>query len=390
MNHLTLPATFVLVAAVLGGCRGARAAAEPGSSSLTVVVEESRLWSPEAVSAVVEAYEGWAREGGRAPGSSFRVTTYAAKASGSEMVRDALVVTIPERWGSNVLARKAAFLKEARALVADLRPGVELRLPSSTSGRADPRGAVRLLTPSNGRERPTLVHLDPGGARVHLVAVCDISNSGVGLACTPQLLRAALHSWSLRAACAPGSTFSVVVVGHSRDTAIDAFSSVVRNAPCGEVLAELLVDEPRVERALGNGKLRGGSAIAEAIHRATTRLAGRTGMRSLLVASDLREVNSRYNFEKAVPSDPSAFASWLRAQSLQIDFSGVEVLVCGVHGNRGPSSSAFTASLARDLDAAWATVFREMGAGAPRFFPECRGTELWEALSPGLQPNGGA
>lgn len=198
---------------------------------------------------------------------------------------------------------------------------------------------------------------------VHWVVVYDGSNSGLELVANKESLQQTFGRWVRQALYLPGSSFRILLVGRSRDTAREmahirvpaAWGAGVRQAQKRFVL--------ECRRALAGLELEGGgSAIAESIQLAAAQLRERDGERQLLVFSDLRQYTpSVWNFERAVPA-AEAFIVWLEREQLLANLRGIGVEVAGVHARRGPDAAEFTAAQEAQLRQVWQAALERMGA----------------------------
>jgi len=196
---------------------------------------------------------------------------------------------------------------------------------------------------------------------LHWSLVVDGSDSGLGLVANRQTIQQFFQGWARQALHRPTSSFAVLLVGQSRDTARQvihlsvpaAWGSGVSQAKKKFVLQGL--------EKLSQLELTGGSAIAEAIQVATLGLRERPGIWSLVVLSDLRQVTpGQWNFERAVPS-PEAFIRWMKQEYLLADLQDISVEVIGLHSQRGPNAPEFTATQERQLRILWDVAFQQMG-----------------------------
>ncbi len=300
-------------------------------------------------------FDRWAKLALRRPGSTFSVWMTRADGPPSSLFK----ACIPERWGNNVMAAKAAFLRAGRVRASE--GGAEL--PAGCVLTEDAAGLVSLL--SGGRRRV----LEQAVEAHHLAVVCDRSDSMLGTSCDAGALEAAYDGWLDRSGGGPGSTFTVFGVGTSRDGAAALVRVTASTTNPGERAARLLAARQRL-----GAHLRGspsGSAIAETLDVVADDLKARDGRKSMLLLSDLRQVTpGTWNFEAAAP-EPAAFSAWLRAAGLLRGLRGVEVQACGLHHRRAPGARRFDAGLAHRVEQAWTGALQAAGAGGGAIAASC-------------------
>lgn len=306
----------------------------------------------------VAAFDRWAHAVLRSPGSTFSI--WAASPGGPPTLLSAACV--PVRWGSNVTATKASFLRDGRTRAAE--GGAPL--PAGCSVTVDQVDRTTLI--SQGRVRTLAASSDPR----HLAVVCDRSDSMLGSSCGAPALEAAYDRWVLDAGAIEGSSFTVYGVGASRDAAVVLRRMVATGQSPGERIALLLG-----ARGLLGGGLQDaptGSALAEALDVATSELSLVRGHRSILIFSDLRQVTpGTWNFEVAAP-EAKEFTGWLRRAGLLSEVRGVEVQACGLHHRRAPGARRYDAPLARRVEHAWSDALQAMGATSAALGAGCPNT----------------
>lgn len=197
----------------------------------------------------------------------------------------------------------------------------------------------------------------------HTVVVYDASNSGLELVAKPETIRTAFDGWVQEAIYQPGASFAVLVVGKSRDSAREVFRRAIPPTWGPGVNQAKVRFLQHNRQALNQVDLTGGgSAIAEAIHRAAARLHEQMGTYRLQIVSDMRQVTlGVWNFERSVPQ-PEVFLQWLERERLLADLTGVEVEINGLHSQRGPDAPEFTAAMEEQLRGLWQEVFERLGA----------------------------
>jgi hypothetical protein len=108
-----------------------------------------------------------------------------------------------------------------------------------------------------------------------------------------------------------------------------------------------------------------GSAIFEAVFRASERLSELSGEKILIINSDLRQVNKDFNFERSVPESLSVIEHWLIKQDLNPELSGVRVSVTGfLPCPPSPNTSRISPADYGRLRRLWISLFEEWGVNA--------------------------
>ncbi|MDO9016927.1 MAG: hypothetical protein Q8S73_20320 [Deltaproteobacteria bacterium] len=213
----------------------------------------------------------------------------------------------------------------------------------------------------------------PARPQVNWLAVCDGSDSGTGQGCTPASLATVAGRWVRAAAGRPGSTFTVMGVGTTRDGAAVLFQRRVPNGWGANAVAARQGFVRDLERDLGAMTITAsGSALVEALQVAARRLAESPGAHRLVVMSDLRQVTRGvWNFERELPRAPS-FQAWIDEQHLRATLPmGSVLFVCGVHSLRGPARRAQSARMDERRRALWGDVFARMGVGPVDLHAAC-------------------
>lgn len=108
-----------------------------------------------------------------------------------------------------------------------------------------------------------------------------------------------------------------------------------------------------------------GSAIFEAVFRASERLSELSGEKILVIHSDLRQVNKDFNFERSVPESLAVIEHWLIKQDLNPELSGVQVLVTGFkpYPPNAKTSRISPADYGR-LRKLWISLFEKWGVNS--------------------------
>ncbi|MHB8172958.1 MAG: hypothetical protein ACYDFU_00665 [Nitrospirota bacterium] len=202
--------------------------------------------------------------------------------------------------------------------------------------------------------------------KVNMTIVCDRSSSASEYCCTNKRLREAGKIWMEKADDAGGGNFQIILIGDSFDDAKVIFSKKFPRQFPGPVISNRRKWEREFIQKLDSIKLpnlKNSSGIAEAIFRSSL-LNPKDGKTYIVVLSDLREVNSSYNFEKKVPP-ANEFIAWLDANSIRPRFGGsVQLLACGVHPYSPPGTSPMTPQDYTRLITLWQATFQHWGVKA--------------------------
>ncbi len=164
-----------------------------------------------------------------------------------------------------------------------------------------------------------------------------------------------------------GGRFEILLVGHSFDDVPVLFSQDYPTrfpAPISEHKAEWGRQFiARLSGVADSLPQNGGSAIAEAIYRASLRIPDK-GETAIFVYSDLREVNKRFDLERSVPTY-TEFADWLKEDGITPMFpKNTRLQVIGVHPYSGPNTSRLTAQNYDRTIRLWDQVFRSWNVKA--------------------------
>jgi len=174
-------------------------------------------------------------------------------------------------------------------------------------------------------------------------------------------------AWVDRAERMGGGRFEILIVGKSFDDVPVFFSQEYPSkfpAPISQSKVEWRkVFINRLAEIADSLPGDGGSAIAEAIYRASLRVPT-SGQSRILLHSDLREVNREFDFERIVPTYAD-FSRWLEANGITPAFSeSTRLQVVGVHPYSGPNTSKLTAKNYDETIRLWQQVFRKWKVNA--------------------------
>jgi hypothetical protein len=324
----------------------------------------------------VVAFDAWVAEAIHHPGSTFTVWTVAGSRTS---IRSHTVACVPSSWGGGVMRAKAAFIAAARqraggTLVSGDRASPPCAMSVSTAPGVH---SVRMIGGGSGAPQWLADTMTGRGssAPLHAAVLCDRSDSGRGATCTRTALVATYDAWVRDGGAAAEATFTVYLVGTSRDTARRMWAFTTPHSSPGERMAVLLGAGAELEGLLSLPAESNASAIAEALDVASSELADRPGRRQLIVLSDLRQfTRGVWNFERRIPS-AADFIRWLDRSQLVADLHDTPVIVCGLHNERAPSSGPFDARLAAAVREIWEAAFRRMGVPTLELYARCDAPE---------------
>ena len=203
--------------------------------------------------------------------------------------------------------------------------------------------------------------------RFNLVVVGDRSSSANEYSCTKDIIQNLALAWLEKADESDGGMLRIYLVGTNFDDTPLFFSAEYPDHFQGPILEHKNAWKKefvnRLSGILSSLPINRGSAIAEAIARASI-TNPEPGHTMFVVASDLREVNSTFNFEKRVPTF-EAFSRWIDEKSIHPHFdSTVSVCVIGVHPNSPANTSKMTAKNYDSLVDIWEKIFHKWGTTA--------------------------
>ncbi|MFB6262149.1 MAG: hypothetical protein ABEL76_00800 [Bradymonadaceae bacterium] len=364
VSALALAALALLAVSV--GCQGGDSeSTQP--IDLHVVCPASSDGGPGCpAEARLQPARGWLDRIRYRPGSTLTLWTWS-----EDGARRAFRACVPESWGSNVMARQAAFIKKVRSSLGSETPGGESVGGDTCETGGDGRTRQLTVLDAEGESRDwTARSRDADPTPVQTAIVCDYSNSTVGRACTEQTLRRSFCEWARRAFDAPGSSIRLYVVGRNRSDTEMNEPIQVDGTPIGRRVATLLAAADRFVDSLPDERFDNASAIAEATDVAVDHLQSTSGRAELVVQSDLRQVSGRWNFEQRAP-ETRAFRKWLADRRLLGDLHGIAVEACGLHHRSGPDAANFDGKRARRIRDVWQHVLEDMGARAVELTDRC-------------------
>ncbi len=352
-------AALILLLLGLLGC-GAPAVQLPVETCVIVPAQPS----PVDLRQATDAFERWMEASVRTPGAIFRVLRLGRARAG---VQTAFVEVIPQTWGApNAVANKRAFVTLTRQRFHEL-------IARSAAG------AVNAVLPATSKATvEVLPQMDSRGMRwtwnpgpkAHTAAVCDVSPSVQGSACTPASLLESYDAWASQAITV-GSSYRVWIVGTSIATAKEAFEIDTPDLPMADRIAYLLSARNELTGLFAPPLFEEtGSAIAGAITAAIGDLAPRDGSKTLRILSDLRETSDVWAFDQRVP-EPQAFVGWLASERLLPDCRGIAISVCGLHYASAEGQPPFDARRGAEIRDVWTEALSAMHPRALRICGAC-------------------
>lgn len=197
----------------------------------------------------------------------------------------------------------------------------------------------------------------------NLIAICDRSSSAGEYACSKSNLEKAGRLWVEQAGDAGGGSFELVIINTGFDSAEIAFSEKYPERFPGPVTlnkkkwtGQFMESLSKTAESLPENK---GSAIAEAIYRASLRIP-QGGTTRVYILSDMRQVTGgAFNFERSVPGN-AEFMRWIDSKSIKPKFSpGTRLTACGLHPYTPDNTSRMTTESYGKLVDLWTEVFRK-------------------------------
>lgn len=165
-----------------------------------------------------------------------------------------------------------------------------------------------------------------------------------------------------------GGKFEVLIIGKAIDDVTLLFSRECPTsfqAPLYKSRKEWFTDfQHDLRRLTNNLPQNRGSAIIEALFRASQRLSESNGEKIFLIYSDLREVNEYFNFEAFVPKK-GVVTNWVKNHNLTPSLTDVRVLVVGFQPYPpNTTTKRITPKQYGELRTLWLYLFEEWGAQA--------------------------
>jgi len=376
-RRFALPATaalIIILCILLSGCSAAQAHVEgPLRTEVVCESEDGAACSSRVLAPFIEE---WARQALVRPFSTFTVWR---ASDGKTPAHASLKACVPSTWGVDVQGRKRRFLLSTRtgidrAVAQGGDTGITIGTCPSASAEVEASSVYivgRAATPQSSQLENSATKAK-GGLPTHMAVVCDRSDSTFG-ACDSESLAAAMHRWLVASALIEHSTFTVYLVGHSRDTTKSLFVAVIDGLTPGERVAMALGDLRRVTALFqDDASPANASALVEALDVAVTDLHDRTGHYEIELHSDGRQVTPEgpWNLEQSVP-DARQFVEQLHSRGLSPDLTGIPIILCGVHHQRQASAPPVDAASAARLRALWTTALGSMGANVVHVTHSC-------------------
>lgn len=311
--------------------------------------------------------ELWTRDGLTAAGSTFRVCAPREDVDGA---RCTAPITVPDKWGANVLQKKAVFRAASARVLQDaaVRPAAwqtarAIEFPADTVLFA----ADRTTLPANPGNWAASGDAPPH----HLMLLCDRSDSiGTADACTTSSLLGLYDRWLARAG-GTGSSLTVLRIGRDISTTVELFSVQTLGSSAARLLA--LLDARARLAALPLDHHDAGSAMAEAFFVAADRLRTRTGTKEIVLLSDGRQLSAALgDFDAAIPA-AEQFIAAMRNAGLTPDLRQVAVGLCGFHfgGLRDGAPPVAAANADQARRSAWTAAFKAFGAAPVHVATRC-------------------
>jgi hypothetical protein len=317
------------------------------------------------------AYRSWSKQASIRPGSTFTIWSVGEN---RHQAKALFTTTIPEHWpGGNILAAKVEYRKRGLDALAGLdQTDIPQRIPESALPPSPTAPGIFRLRVFDDDMRLTLVPETPSSLHLsHTMVVMDMSLSTGSL---PSLGIVEYLYDDFLLTAAPGSTFEVVIVGNNWGTAEVGFTLTLPEASMtpGEYTAFLLGSKEELPQLL-KARKQTGSAIAEAIHMAASRLTQHAGPKTLYLLSDLKQQSlNQWDFSIGVPTE-HAFLNWQRDRGLWMDLSGVSVTVIGWNHQASKRSRFMSADHSVEIRSVWEAMFARMACDRLRILTDMSG-----------------
>jgi len=199
------------------------------------------------------------------------------------------------------------------------------------------------------------------------LVLCDRSSSSLNV-CNKDVLKEAIRGWLQEAST--DDKFEIFVIGGdiydvklAYAVAVPKFNSpVTKNKAQWKKTIAKEMDAIELHNA-------GKSAMFQAIWRASQKINKKDS--ALILISDLRHVDKRYNFERKIP-ESKEFIKYLKDQGIwDVGLTGHRVYICGFHPNEAVATGAPTAKNLMQIKTVWKEVFSSWGIKVP-IKEECR------------------
>jgi hypothetical protein len=305
---------------------------------------------------VERIFSSWSKDAVDASGSSFTMWTL-DESNNPKSIR----ICVPSKWNGGASQSKAQFIQASRLAIQG-----KGKAPDTCKDEVSSDSVIVLDSNSSHELKASNKEIN------HLIAICDISTSTFGQACTPESIRTLFHKWASTYSLNTGSSFRIFVVGKDIDDAERRWFWTVPEGSAGQKIVSALSAEQEVsniELTIGSG----GSAIAESLLVASEQVAQEKGSHEFVILSDMRQVSkgkTRINFEEVVPSKKD-FAKWLKQEGFMSDLHGATVKVCGVHYRQISKTHKSNANNHNAVKGVWQSTFESMGAKQITFTDEC-------------------
>jgi hypothetical protein len=198
----------------------------------------------------------------------------------------------------------------------------------------------------------------------NLLLLCDRSSSASEFSCTAETIQKAGALWIKRADEEGGGIFEAYLIDNGFDSTTLIFSisypnrfpsPVTRNKKAwkDDFFRRLSEETKKLPTSRGSG-------IVEAIYRASLRIPDKEKT-LFYIASDMREVNALFNFEKKVLS-LQEFRQWLESKRIRPKFrDSTQIIICGLHPYTPSDTSRMTTENYERLLHLWLGVFEKWG-----------------------------
>lgn len=184
--------------------------------------------------------------------------------------------------------------------------------------------------------------------------LCDRSTSSLNI-CNKEVIKDAFVVWLQ--ATSTGDKFEVFIIGGDIYDAKLAYTVTVPKFS-SPVTKSKTQWKRTISKEIDSIELpnTGKSAIFQTLWRISQKITNKNS--ALVLISDLRHVDKRYNFEKKVPGSKE-FIKYLKEQGIgHMNLTGHRVYVCGFHPNASVNTSVPTANTLIQTKSLWEEVFK--------------------------------